>query len=139
MRSAVPALFKLPLPSSPQFLALVLVILASAVLTSPQAPDLEALASVLRQGNAGPTTPTKAPGIPFAVPAPVAKNPRAAAPPRVPEAPPQTRSPTPSPTDAALTYLLEWIPATHRGCEDEVAHAFHQFFPHYGADASSLP
>ena len=84
--------------------------------------------------------PLLAPNISFAVPAPVPKHPRAAAPPRVPEAPPQTRSPTPSPTDAALASLVEWIPTIPRGCEDEVAHAFHlQLFRHYGAYASSLP
>ena len=139
VRSAVPASFELPPPSSPQFLALVPVILATAVLTSPQTPDLEALASVLRQAVAVPATPTEAPSISFAVPAPVPKSPRAAAPPRVPEAPPQTRSPTP-PTDAALASLLEWIPTILRGCEDEVAHAFHlQLFRHYRADASSIP
>ena len=43
MRSAVPASFMLLPPSSPQFLALVPVILAAAVLTLPQAPDLDAL------------------------------------------------------------------------------------------------
>ena len=48
MRSAVLAMFKLPPPSSPQFLALVPFILAAAVLTSPQALDLEALTGVLR-------------------------------------------------------------------------------------------
>ena len=35
VRSAVPASFELPPPSSPQFLALVPVVLATAVLTSP--------------------------------------------------------------------------------------------------------
>ena len=76
----------------------------------------------------------------FAVPALVPRNPRTAAPPRVSEAPPQTQSPTPSPTDDALASLLEWIPTIPRGCEDEVADAFHLLLSrHYGADASSLP
>ena len=137
VRSAAPASFELPPPSSPQVLALVL---AAAVLTSPQAPDLETLASVLKEAVAGLATPTEAPSISFAVSAPVPKSPRAGAPPRVPEAPPQTRSPTPSPTDAALASLLEWIPTIPRGCEDKVAHAFHlQLFRHYRADANSLP
>ena len=140
VRSAVPASFELPPPSSPQFLALVPVILAAAVLTSPQAPDLDALASVLRQAVASPAAPTEALNISFAVPAPVPKHPRAAAPPKAPEAPPQPRSPTPSPTDAAPASLLEWITTIPRGCEDEVAHAFHlQLFRHYGANISSLP
>ena len=85
---------KLLPPNSPQFLALVPAILVAAVLKLPEAPDLEALASVLRQAVVGPTTPTKAPSISFAIPAPISKSQRAAAPPRVPDVPPQTRSPT---------------------------------------------
>ena len=145
VRSAVPASFELPPPGSPQFLALVPVILAAAVLTSPQMPELEDLAGVLRQAVATPSpvttpeAPMDAPNILFAVPAPVPK-PRAAAPLRAPGAPLQPPSPTPSPTDAALASLLEWIPEIPRGCEDEVAHAFHhQLFCHYGASVSSLP
>ena len=69
VRSAVPASFELLPPSPPQFLALVPVILAAAVLTSPQAPDLEALASVLKQAVVGPAAPIEAPSISFAVPA----------------------------------------------------------------------
>ena len=50
------------------------------------------------------------------------------------------RRPRPPATDAALASLLEWIPEIPRGCEDEVAHAFHlQLFRHYGASVSSLP
>ena len=145
MRSAVPASFELPPPGSLQFLALVPVILAAAVLTSPQVPDLEDLAGVLRQAVATPSpvttpeAPVDAPEISFAVPAPVPK-PRAAAPLRAPGAPLQPPSPAPSPTDAALASLLEWIPEIPRGCEDEVAHAFHlQLFRHYGASINSLP
>ena len=48
VRSAVPALFELPPPSSVQFLTLMQIILLAAVLTSPQARDVEALPSVLR-------------------------------------------------------------------------------------------
>ena len=145
VRSAVPASLELPPPSSLQFLGLVPVILAAAVLTSPQVPDLEDLAGVLRQAVATPRSvptpeaPVDAPEISFAVPAPVPK-PRAAAPLRPPGAPLQPPSPTPSPTDAALASLLEWIPEIPRGCEEEVAHAFHlQLFRHYGASVSSLP
>ena len=127
LRSAVPASFELPLPGSPQFLALVPAILAAAaaVLTWPQVPDLDDLASVPRRAVASPEAPTDAPNISFAVPAPVPKHPRAAAPLRAPSAPLHPPSPTPSPTDAALASLVEWIPTIPRGCEDEVAHAFH--------------
>ena len=145
VRSAVRASFELPPPGSPQFLALVPVILAAAVLTSPQTPNLEDLATVLRQAVATPTpvtileAPVDAPEISFAVPAPV-PTPRAAAPLRAPGAPLQPPSPTPSHTDAALASLLEWIPEIPRGCEDEFAHAFHlQLFRHNGASVSSLP
>ena len=85
MRSAVPASFELPPPGSLHFLALVPVIFAAAVLTSPHVPDLEDLAGVLRQAVAKPSpvptpeAPVDAPEIPFADPAPVPK-PRAAAP-----------------------------------------------------------
>ena len=145
MRSAVPASFELLPAGSPQFLALVPVILAAAVLTSPQMPDLDDLAGVLRQAMAVaspvaiPEAPTDTPNISFAVPAPVPK-PRAAAPLRAPGAPLRPPSPTPSSTDAALASLLEWIPTIARGCEDEVAHAFQlQLFRLYGANVSSLP
>ena len=145
MRSPVPASFELPLPSSPKFLALVPVILAAAVLTSPQVPDLEDLAGVLRQVVAMPSpvttpeAPVGAPQISFAVPSPVPK-PRAAATLRAPGAPLQPPSPAPSPTDAALASLLEGIPEIPRGGEDEVAHAFNlQLFRHYGASVNSLP
>ena len=143
--SAVLASFELPPPGSPQFLALVPAILAVVVLTSPQMPDLEDLAGVLRQAVAAPSpvtipeAPMDTPNLSFAVPALVPK-PRAAAPLRAPGAPLQPPSPTPSPADAAPASLLEWIPEIPRGCEDEVAHAFHlQLFRHYGANVSSLP
>ena len=145
MRSAVLASFELPRPGSPQFLALVLVILTAAVLTSPQMPDLDDLAGVLRHvvvvasPVATPETPADAPNISFDVPAPVPK-PRAAAPVRAPGAPLRPPSPTPSFTDAALASHLEWTPTILRRCEDEVAHAFHlHVFRHYGASVSSLP
>ena len=145
VRSAVPASFELPPPGSVQFVALVPVILSAAVLTSSQVPNLEDVAGVLRQAVATPspvTTPEAhvgAPELSFAIPAPVPK-PRATAPLRAPGAPLQPPSPTPSPTDAALASLLEWIPEIPVGCEDEVAHAFHlQLFRHYGASVSSLP
>ena len=145
MRSAVPTSFELPPPGSLQFLALVPVILAAAVLTSPQVPDLEDLAGVLRHVLATPSpvttpeAPVDTPKISFAVLAPVPK-PRAPAPLRAPGAPLQPPSPAPSPTDAALASLLEWIPEIPRGWEDEVAHAFHlQLFRYYGAGVSSLP
>ena len=145
MRSAVPASFEVPPPGSLQFQALVPVILAAAVLTSPQVPDLEDLARVLRQAMAtpGPVTtpeaPVDAPELSFAIPARVPK-PRAAAPLRALGAPLQPPSPVPSPTDAVLGSLLEWIPKIPRGCEDEVAHAFHlQLFRHYGASVTCLP
>ena len=145
VRSAVPASFELPPPGSLHFMALVPVILAAAVLTSPQVPDVEDLASVLRQAVttpspvATPEAPVGAPELSFAIPAPVPK-PRAAAPLRAPGAALQPPSPTPSPTDAALASLLEWIAEIPKGCEDEVAHAFHlQLFRHYGASVSSLP
>ena len=109
VRSAVPASFELPPPGSPQFLALVPVILAAAVLTSPQMPNLEDLAGVLRQAMAAPSpvipeAPMDTPNISFAVPAPVPK-PRAAAPLRAPVAPLQPPSPTPSSTDATLAFI----------------------------------
>ena len=47
VRNVVPASFELPAPGPQQFLVLVPVILAAAVLTSPQAPDVEELADVL--------------------------------------------------------------------------------------------
>ena len=107
------------------------VILAVAIFTLPQAPDLEALANVLRQAVAVPATSTEPPSISFAVVALVPKNPRAAAPLRVPEAPQKTRSSTPCPTDAGLACLVEWIPTIPRGRGDEFAHAFHlQLFRH---------
>ena len=138
MHSAVPASFKLPPPGSPQFVALVLVMLGAAVLTSPQTLDLDELAGVLRQAVAIPEAPTDAPNISFAVPAPVPKL-RAAAPLRAPGAPLRPLSPGPSSTDAALAALLEWIPTIPQGCEDEVAHDFHlQVFRHYGTSASFL-
>ena len=68
VRSAVTAFSELPTPGSQRFLVLVLVILAAAVLTSPQAPDLEELADVLRKTMAAPRpvpvleTPTRRPG-----------------------------------------------------------------------------
>ena len=115
LRSAVPASFELPPLGSPQFLALVPVILAVAVLTSPQMPDLDDLTGVLRRAVAVaspvalPQAPADTPNISFAVPAPVPK-PRAAAPLRAPGAPLQPPSPTPSSTDAALASLLDGIP-----------------------------
>ena len=133
MRSAVPASFELPPPGSLQFLTLVPVILAAAVLTSPQVPDLDDLASVLRRAVAGPHRCT--PHL-LCCPGPGSQT----TPLRAPSAPLQPPSPTPSPTDAALASLLESIPTIPRGCEDEVAHAFHlELFRHYGANASSLP
>ena len=145
VRSAVPASFELPTPGSQQLLVLVPVILAAAVLTSPQAPDLEELADVLRRAMAAPSpvpvaeTPMRAPGLSFAVPDPIPK-PRAASGRRAPGAAPQPPSPTASPIDAALASLLEWIPEIPKGCEDEVAHAFHlQLFRQYGANVSTLP
>ena len=119
MRNAVPASFELPAPGSQQFLVLVPVILAAAVLTSPEAPDLEELADVLQRAMAAPSpvpvpeTPTRAPGLSFAIPDPIPK-PRAAtalrAPGAAPKPPSPTASPTASPIDAALASLLEWIP-----------------------------
>ena len=145
VRSAVPASFELPPPGSLQFLALMCVSLAAVFLTSPQVPDLEDLANVLRQAVATPSpmttpeAPVGAPELSFAIPAPLA-NPRAAAPLRAPGGAPQPPSPTTSPTDAALASFLEWIPEIPKGCEDEVAHAFNlQLFRHYGASVSSLP
>ena len=145
MRNAVPASFELPAPGSQQFMVLVPVMLAAAVLTSPQAPDLKELADVLRRAMAAPSpvpapaTPTRAPGLSFAIPDAIPK-PRAATALRVPGAAPQPPSPTASPIDAALASLLEWIPEISKGCEDEVAHTFHpQMFRHYGANVSTLP
>ena len=145
VRSAVPASFELPAPGSQQFLVLVPVILAAAVLTSPQAPDLEELASVLRRAMTAPSpapapeTPVRAPGLSFAIPDPIPK-PRATTALRAPGASPQPPSPTASPLDAALASLLEWIPDIPKGNEDEVAHAFHlQLFRQYGAHVSTLP
>ena len=145
VRSAVLASFELPPSGSPQFLALVPVILADVVLTSPQMPDLDDPDGVLRQAVtvaspvAVPEAPTDAPNISFAVPAPVPE-PRAAAPLWAPGAPLRPPSRTPSPTDAALASLMEWNPRIPRGCEAEVAHAFHlQLFRQYGASVSFLP
>ena len=136
----MPASFELPPPGSPQLLALVPVILAAAVLTSPQVPDFDDLASVLKRAVASPEAPTNAPNISCVVSALVPKHPRAAAPLRAPSAPLQPPSSTPSPTNAALASLLEWIPTIPKGCEDQVAHAFHlRLFRHYGGNASSLP
>ena len=108
-------------------------------------PDVDDLAGLLRQvvvvasPVAIPEAPMEMPNISFAVPAPVPE-PRAVAPLRAPGAPLRPRSPTPSSTDAALASLPEWIPTIPRGCEDEVAHAFHLLlFRHYGAIVSSLP
>ena len=145
VRSAVPASFELHAPGSQQFLVLVPVILAAAVPTSPQVPDLEELADVLRRAITTPSpvpapeTPVRVPGLSFAIPDPIPK-PRAAAALRAPGAAPQPPSPTASPTDAALATLLELIPDIPKGCEDEVAHAFHlQLFRQYGANVSTLP
>ena len=145
VRSAVPASFELPPPGSLQFLALVPVILAAALLTSPHVPDLEDLANVLRQAVATPSpvpnpeAPVGAPELSFAISAPVPK-PRAVATLRATAAAPQPPLPTASPTNAPRASLLEWIPEIPRGCEGEVAHAFHlQLFRHYGASVSSLP
>ena len=130
VRSAVPASFELPTPGSQQFLVLVPVILAAAVPTSPQAPDLEELADVLCTAMAAPSavpvpeSAARAPGLLFAVPDPIPK-PRAAFAFREPGATSQPPSPTASPSDAALASLLEWIPEIPKGCEDEVAHALH--------------
>ena len=60
--SAVPTSFEPPPPGSLQFLALVPVILAVAVLTLPKVPDLEDLASVLR--HCGCAQPRDYPGGP---------------------------------------------------------------------------
>ena len=126
-------------PGSPQFLTLVPVNLAAAVLTSPHMPHVDDLAGVFRQAMASPEAPTHAPNIFFVVLAPVPK-PWAAAPLRVPGAPLRPPSPAPSSTDAALAFLLVWNPRIPRGCEDEVTHAFHpKLFRHYGASVSSLP
>ena len=145
VRSAVQASFELPPPGSPQFLALVPVILAAAVLTSPQMLDLDDLAGLLRHvvtvagPVAVPEAPTDAPNISIAVPAPVPE-PRAAAALRAPGAPLRPPSPTHSSTDAVLASLLKLIPTISQGCEAEVAHAFHlQLFRHHGARVSSLP
>ena len=145
VRSAVPDSFELPAPGSQQFLVLVPVILAAAVLTSPQVPDLPELADVLRRAMAAPSpvpapeTPVRVPGLSFAIPDPVAK-PKAATALRARGAAPRPPSPTASPIDAALASLLEWIPDNPKGCEDEVAHAFHlQLFRQYGAHVSTLP
>ena len=76
VRSAVPASFELPTPGSQPFLVLVPVILAAAVLTSPQAPDLEELADVLRRAMAAPSavpvpeTPYACPGVVVRCPGP---------------------------------------------------------------------
>ena len=85
VRSAVPALSELPSPGSQQFLVLVPVILAAALLTSPQVPALEELANVLRRAMTTPSpvpapeAPLRAPDLSFAIPDPIPK-PRAAAP-----------------------------------------------------------
>ena len=107
-----PASFELPAPGSQQLLVLVPVILAAAVLTSPQVPDLEELANVLRRAMTTPSpvpapeTPVRIPELSFAIPDPIPK-PRAAAALRAPGAAPQPPTPTASPTDAALASLLE--------------------------------
>ena len=145
VRSTVPASFELPPPGSQQFLVLVPVILAAAVLTSPQAPNLEELADVLRRAMAAPgavpvpEAPARAPELSFAVPEPIPK-PRAVSAFRAPGATAQPPPSLPSPADAALTDLLEWIPGIPKGCEDEVAHALHlQLFRQYGAKVDTLP
>ena len=145
VRSAVPASLELPTPSSQQFLVLMPVILAAAVLTSPQVPDLEELADVLRRAMAAPNpvpapeTPVRVPALAFAIPDPIPK-PRAAAALRAPGAAPLPPSATALPIDAALASLMEWIPDIPKGCEDEVAPAFHlQLFRQYGANVSTLP
>ena len=145
VRNAVSACFELPAPGSQQFLVLVPVILDAAVLTSPEAPDLEELADALRSAMAAPSpvpvpeNPTRAPGLSFAIPDPIPK-PRAATALRAPGAAPQPPSPMASPIDAALASLLEWILEIAKGCEDEVAHAFHlHLFRQYGATVSTLP
>ena len=121
------------------------VILAAEVLTSPQVPDLEELADVLRRATAAPSpvpapeTPVRVPGLSFAIPDPIPK-PKAAAALRAPGAAPQPPSPTASPSDAALASLLEWILDIPKGFDDEVAHAFHlQLFRQYGASVRTLP
>ena len=121
------------------------VILAAAVLTSPQAPNLEELAEFLRRAMAAPgavpvpETPARAPELSFAVPDPIPKA-KAFSAFRAPGATAQPPSPTASPTDAALASLLEWIPEIPKGCEDEVAHALHlQLFRQYGANVNTLP
>ena len=145
VRSAVLASFELPTPGSQQLLVLVPVILAAAVLNSPQAPDPEELADVLRRAMAAPSAvpvpenAARAPGLSFAVPDPIPKH-RAASAFRAPGATSQPPLPTASPIDAPLASLLEWIPEIPKGCEDEVAHALHlQLFRQYGANVSTLP
>ena len=145
VRNAVPASFELPAPGSRQFLVLVPVILAAAVLTSPQVPDLEEFANVLRRAMTTPSpvpapeTPVRVPRLSFTIPDPIPK-PRAATTLQAQGAAPEPPSPTASPTDAALASLLEWIPDIPKGCEDEVAHAFHlQLFRQYGASVDTLP
>ena len=145
VRSVVPASFELPTAHSQQIVVLVPVILAAAVLTWPQAPNLEELADVLRRAMAAPSavpvpeTPARAPGLSFAVPDLIPK-PRAASAFRAPGAAPQPPSPTASPIDAALASLLEWIPEIPKGCEDEVARVFHlQLFRQYCVNVSTLP
>ena len=93
MRSAVPASFELPPPGSQQFLVLVPVILAAAVLTSPQVPDLKEFANVLRRATTTPSpvpaseAPVCIPELSFAIPDPIPK-PRTAAALRAPGAAP---------------------------------------------------
>ena len=103
VRSAVLASFELLAPGSQQFPVLVPVILAAAVLTSPQAANLEELADVLRRAMAAPSTvpvpqtPARAPGLSFAVPDPIPK-PKAVSAFRAPGATAQPPSPTAPPT-----------------------------------------
>ena len=86
-----------------------------------------------------PETPARAPELSFAVPDPIPK-PRAVSAFRAPGAPAQPLPSVPSPADAALTSLLEWIPEIPKGCEDEVAHALHlQLFRQYAANVNTLP
>ena len=85
VRGAVPASFELPSPGSQHSLVLVPVILAAAVLTSPQVPDLEELANTLRWAMTTPSpvpapeAPVRAPGLSFAIPDPIPKHRAAAA------------------------------------------------------------
>ena len=76
--------------------------------------------------------------ISFAIPAPVARGPRAVAPLNAPDAPHLPHSRTPSPEDAVLADLLGRIPTIQQGCEDEVTHALHlKMFKQHGTRAPS--